>query len=56
MVVPYTKDLSKSFKRFAAGWGLRPISRVLPGGNTIKNLMAPKDRDTITQKDGVIYG
>ena len=52
-VVSYTKGLIKSFKNICNKHGMQVYFK---GGNTIKNvLVAPKDKDTITQKSGVIY-
>ena len=52
-VVPYHQSLSESFKRTCSRYGVQVH---LKGGLTIKNLlMAPKDKDTIMKKSGVIY-
>ena len=53
IVVPYHQGLSESFKRTCKKYG---IEVHLKGGHTIKDLlMAPKDKDTILKKSGVIY-
>ena len=52
-MVPYHQGLSENFKRTCSRYG---IQVPLKGGFTIKNLlMAPKDKDTIMKKSGVIY-
>ena len=53
MVVAYTKGLSESFRNsLSKHW----IKVHFKEGNTIKNLLVvTKDKDTITQKSGVIY-
>ena len=53
IVVPYHQGLSESFKRTCKKYG---IEVHLKGGHTIKGLlMAPKDKDPILKKCGVIY-
>ena len=53
IVVPYHQGLSESFKRTCKKYGIQVH---LKGGLTIKNLlMAPKDKDHILNKSGVIY-
>ena len=53
MVVPYYKGLSESLKRACSKHGVQVYFR---GGITIKNLLvAPKDKDPILKKSGVIY-
>ena len=53
LVVPYTKCLSESFKKVCNKVG---VWFHFKGNNTINNLLvAPKDKDTITQKSGIIY-
>ena len=53
IVVPYHQGLSENFKRICKKYGVQVH---LKGGLTIKNLlMAPKDKDTIWKKSGVIY-
>ena len=53
LVAPYTKCLSKSFKNICSKHGVKVHFK---GGNTIRNLLvAPKDKDTITKKSGVLY-
>ena len=52
-VGPYHQGLSESFKRTCKKYGIQVH---LKGGLTIKNLlMAPKDKDHILNKSGVIY-
>ena len=53
MVVPYHQGLSERIKRSCNKFGVQVFFK---GGQTIKNLlMAPKDKDPITNKSGVIY-
>ena len=53
MVVPYHQGLSVRIKRSCNKFGVQVFFR---GGQTIRNLlMAPKDKDPITNKSGVIY-
>ena len=53
IVVPHSKDLSESFKHVCVKAGVQVHFK---GNNTIKDLLvAPKDRDSITNKGGVIY-
>ena len=53
MVVPYTKSLSKCFKNTCGKIG---VTVHFKGGNIIRSLLvAPKDKDNITQKSGVMY-
>ena len=53
MVIPYYRGLSKSLKKMCSRHGVQVYFK---GGNTIKNLlMAPKDKDPIMKKSGVIY-
>ena len=53
MVVPYYKGLSESLKIACSKDGVQVYFR---GGITIKNLLvAPKDKDPILKKTGVIY-
>ena len=53
ITVPYSRGLSESFKNTCKKYGIQVYVR---GGKTIKNLLvAPKDRDHITQKSGIIY-
>ena len=53
MVVPYAKGLSKSLKNACRKHGVQVHYKV---GITIKSLlMAPKDKDPIRKKSGVIY-
>ena len=53
MVVPYYQGLSESIKRSCKKFGVQVHFK---GGLTIKNLlMAPKEKDHILKKSGVIY-
>ena len=53
IVVPYHQGLSESFKRTCKKCGIQVHCK---GGHTIKKLlMAPKDKDHILNKSGVIY-
>ena len=53
IVVPYYKGLSESLKRTCNTYGVQVHFK---GGVTIKNLlMAPKDKDPMLKKSGVIY-
>ena len=53
MVLPYVKELSESMKNVGKKHGIQTYFK---GGNTIKGLlMAPKDKDHITKKSGIIY-
>ena len=53
ITVPYYKRLSKSVKKKCNNYGVQVYFR---GGTTIKNLlMAPKDKDPMLKKSGVIY-
>ena len=53
MVVPYFKGVSVSLKKICGKHG---VQLYFKGGNTIKTLlMAPKDKDPILRKSGVIY-
>ena len=53
MVIPYYRGLSESLKKICSRHGVQVYCK---GGNTIKNLlMAPKDKDPIMRKNGVIY-
>ena len=53
MVVPYQQGLSERFKNTCQKYGVQVH---FTGGQTIKDLlMAPKDKDPITNKSGVIY-
>ena len=53
MVLPYVKGLSESMKNVCNKHGIQVYYK---GGNTIKSLlMAPKDKDHITKKSGIIY-
>ena len=52
-VVPYHQGLSESYKNICRKYG---IDVHLKGGHTIKDLlMAPKDKDPLLKKSGVIY-
>ena len=53
IVVPYHQGLSESYKRICKKYG---IELHLKGVHTIKDLlMAPKDKDPLLKKSGVIY-
>ena len=53
MVVPHVKGFSESLKYVCRKHGVQVHFK---GGNTIKSLqMAPKDKDPITKKSGIIY-
>ena len=53
MVVPYHQGISERIKRTCNKFGVQVHFK---GGQTIKSLlMAPKDKDPITNKSGVIY-
>ena len=53
IVVPYHQGLTESFTRTCKKYG---IEVHLKGGHTIKDfLMAPKDKDQILKRSGVIY-
>ena len=53
MVLPYVKGLGKSMKNIC---NKHRVQVYYKGGNTIKGLlMAPKDKDHITKKCGIIY-
>ena len=53
MVVPYQQGLSERIKNTCQKYGVQVHFK---GGQTIKDLlMAPKDKDPITNKSGVIY-
>ena len=53
ITVPYSRGLSESFKNTCKKYGIQVYFR---GGKTIKNLLvAPKDKEHITQKSGIIY-
>ena len=53
IVVPYYKGLSERLKRTCNKYGVQVYFK---GGNTIRSLlMAPKDKDPMLKKSGVIY-
>ena len=53
MVVPYHQGLSERIKKSCEKFGVQVYFK---GGQTIKGLlMAPKEKDPITNKSGVIY-
>ena len=53
MAVAYTKEQSESLGNICSKHAIQVHFK---GGNSIKNfLMAPNDKDTITQKSEVIY-
>ena len=52
-VVPYTKDLSENIKTVSKKHGVQVYFK---WGKTMKDLLvAPKDKDPITMKHGIIY-
>ena len=52
MILPYVRGLSESMKNICNKYGVQVHYK---GGNTIKGLlMAPKDKDHITMKSGII--
>ena len=53
IVVPYAKGLSESYKNVCKKYGIQVYFK---GGRTIKDLLvAPKDKDHISKKSGIIY-
>ena len=53
MILPYVRGLGEGMKNICNKHGVQVHYR---GGNTIKGLlMAPKDKDHITKKSGIIY-
>ena len=53
IVVPYYKGMSESLKRTCQKYGVQVYFK---GGITIKSLlMAPKDKDPLMKKSGIIY-
>ena len=53
ITVPYYRGLSKSVKKKCSNYGVQVYFK---GGTTIKNLLvAPKDKDPMMKKSGVIY-
>ena len=53
ITVPYNKGLSESFKNICKGFGIQVHFK---SGKTLKEkLVAPKDKDHITKKNGIIY-
>ena len=53
IVVPYNKGLDESFKNICKKYGIQVYFK---GGRTIKDLLvAPKDKDHIIKKSGMIY-
>ena len=53
IIVPYYKGLNESVKKKCNNYGVQVAFR---GGTTIKNLLvAPKDKDPMLKKSGVIY-
>ena len=53
ITVPYNQGLSESFKNIGKKYGIQVHFK---SGRTIKDeLVAPKDRDHITKKSGIIY-
>ena len=52
-MVPYTKDLGESIKTVCK---IHWIQVYFKGGKTMKDLLvAPKDKDPITKKSGILY-
>ena len=52
MVVQYTKGLSESLKLFTINWAHKSTLKVIIPSQNL--LVTPSDKDTITQKSGVI--
>ena len=53
ITVPYMKDLSESIKNTCKKYGMQVYFK---GGKTVKDLLvAPKDKEHITKKSGIIY-
>ena len=53
ITVPYNKGLSESFKNIGKKYGIQVHFK---SGKTLKDeLVAPKDKDNITKKSGIIY-
>ena len=53
ITVPYNKGLSESFKNICKRYGIQVHFK---SGKTLKDeLVAPKDKDHITKKSGIIY-
>ena len=53
ITVPYNKGLSESFKNICKRYGIQVHFKI---GMTLKDeLVAPKDKDYITKKSGIIY-
>ena len=53
ITVPYNKGLSESFKNIGKKYGIQVHFK---SGKTLKDeLVAPKDKDHITKKSGIIY-
>ena len=53
ITVPYNKGLSESFKNMCKRYGIQVRFK---SGKTLKDeLVAPKDKDHITKKSGIIY-
>ena len=53
ITVPYMKGLSESIKNTCKSYGIQVYFK---GGKTIKDLLvAPKDKEHITKKSGIIY-
>ena len=53
ITVPYNKGLSESFKNIGKKYGIQVHFK---SGRTLKDeLVAPKDKDHITKKSGIIY-
>ena len=53
ITVPYNKGLSESFENIGRKYGIQVHFK---SGKTLKDeLVAPKDKDHITKKSGIIY-
>ena len=53
ITVPYNQGLSESFKNIGRKYGIQVHFK---SGRTLKDeLVAPKDKDPITKKSGIIY-
>ena len=53
IVVPYTQDICESLKNICGKYG---VTVHFKGGQTLKNfLVSPKDKDSMTKKNSVIY-
>ena len=52
IVVPYTKGLCESYKTICGKYGVQVYFK---GGNTLKELMFPKDKEEMTKQSDIIY-